>query len=274
MARRLQESGATAIKVKVGGRMSRNADAFPGRTEGLVSLARRTLGDDVAIYVDGNGSYDAARAIEVGRMMEAHGVGFFEEPCPFDEYEQTKAVADALDMPVAGGEQDSSEARFRWMIEQRGVDVVQPDVVYNGGLIRILRVARMAEAAGMPITPHCPKADPNSAYMLHFASVTPNLGPYQEYHVQGPKPVSWYSPLFDAQEGVLPLPDRAGVGRGVRPRDLGCGRAAVAYLCSPGLAHVIPAWFRRESSFSCASGCPIETFGHDTLGIVQNANRT
>ena len=214
LARRIGESGASAVKVKVGGRMSRNADAFPGRTEGLISLARQTLGDDVAIYVDANGSYDAAHAIEVGHMLEAHGVVFFEEPCPFDEYEQTKAVADALDIPVAGGEQDTSVARFRWMIDHRGVDLVQPDVVYNGGLIRTLRVARMTEAAGMPITPHCPKADPNSAYMLHFAAVTPNLGPHQEYRMQGPKPVSWYSPTFDARDGVLAVP--TGPGWGVR----------------------------------------------------------
>jgi len=212
LARRLEESGASAIKVKIGGRMSRNADAYHGRSEGLVSLARRELGDGTAIYVDANGSYDAAHAIEVGHMLEAHGVGFYEEPCPFDEYDQTQAVADALEIPVAGGEQDTSAARFRWMIERRGVDLVQPDVVYNGGLIRTLRVAIMAQEAGMPITPHCPKADPNSAYMLHFAAVTPNLGPHQEYHYRGARPVSWYRPTFDARDGALPLPDGPGWG--------------------------------------------------------------
>ena len=81
--------------------------------------------------------------------MEEYDYGFYEEPCRFDHLEDTKAVADALRIPVAGGEQEFSEYRFRWMIANRGVDIVQPDLHYHGGFIRSMRVARMAHAAGM-----------------------------------------------------------------------------------------------------------------------------
>lgn len=212
VSRRLEETGATAVKLKIGGRMSRNADASPGRTEKLVDLARATWGDAVILYVDANGSYDAKKAIELGRMLESYGVGFFEEPCPFDEYEQTKQVADALEMTIAGGEQDTSVARFRWMIEHRGVDLLQPDIIYNGGFTRCLRVAQMAEAAGMEVTPHCPRADPNTAYMLHFASVIPNLGPHQEYQAQRRHAQWWDSPSFEAKNGVVRVPTTPGLG--------------------------------------------------------------
>ncbi|KST63892.1 hypothetical protein BC008_16455 [Mastigocoleus testarum BC008] len=84
--------------------MSRNADAAPGRTEGLVSLARKTFASDIDIYVDANGSYDATAGIEVGKMLESYNISFFEEPCPFDDFEQTKCVADALSIPIATGE--------------------------------------------------------------------------------------------------------------------------------------------------------------------------
>jgi L-alanine-DL-glutamate epimerase-like enolase superfamily enzyme len=192
--------------------MSRNADAAPGRTKALVALARRTWGDEVTLYVDANGSYDAEHAIEVGRMLESYNVSFFEEPCPFDEYEQTKQVADALDIAVAGGEQDTSVARFRWMIQHRGVDLVQPDLVYNGGFIRCLRIAEMAQDAGMKITPHCPRNDPNLAYMLHFASVVPNLGPHQEYRTKKIRSQWWVSPSFEARHGVVQVPMGPGLG--------------------------------------------------------------
>ncbi|MEZ4681625.1 MAG: enolase C-terminal domain-like protein [Caldilineaceae bacterium] len=66
------------VKLKIGGRMSQNADACTGRTEALVALARKTFGADVAIYVDANSSYDGPTAIEVGRMLEAHSVGWLE----------------------------------------------------------------------------------------------------------------------------------------------------------------------------------------------------
>jgi L-alanine-DL-glutamate epimerase-like enolase superfamily enzyme len=212
LAERLAETGARAVKLKIGGRMSDNADAAPGRTEGLVSLARQRFGDDVAIYVDANGSYRAEKAIEIGQMLEANGVGFFEEPCPWQEYEAIKQVADALEMPVAGGEQDSSVAQFERMVRHRIVDLLQPDIAYAGGFIRSLRVAGIARRYGTPVTPHCSKADPNSAYMLHFAALVPNLGPYQEYRAK-PQPKDWWQcPAFEVRDGVLPVPAGPGLG--------------------------------------------------------------
>ena len=68
--------------------------------------------------------------------MEEHDYAFYEEPCRFDHLEETKEVADALTIPVAGGEQEFSDWRFRWMIDHRGVDIVQPDLHYYGGFIR------------------------------------------------------------------------------------------------------------------------------------------
>jgi L-alanine-DL-glutamate epimerase-like enolase superfamily enzyme len=147
-------------------------------------------------------------------MLEANGVGFFEEPCPWEEYEETKRVTDALDMTVAGGEQDSSLPRFAWMIQNGVVDLVQPDLAYNGGFTRCLRVAKMAQTGGLQITPHCPKADPNTAYMLHFAAVVPNLGPHQEYRGMRREggEAWWRSPSFDVREGTVPVPDGPGLG--------------------------------------------------------------
>jgi len=209
---RIAETGADAVKLKIGGRMSANADAMPGRTARLVPLARKTFGDDVTIYVDANSSYDAAHAIEVGALLVDYGVAFFEEPCPWQDYWQTKQVADALDMPVAGGEQDSSLPLFDWMIRERVVDVVQTDVMYNGGLIRLMRVARMAQATGIPIMPHSPKAGAESAPVLHFAAIAPNLGPYQEYHGAPVAPEPWYVPDFAIRTGAVVVPTGPGLG--------------------------------------------------------------
>jgi L-alanine-DL-glutamate epimerase-like enolase superfamily enzyme len=209
---RLAETGARAVKLKIGGRMSANADAMPGRTERLVPLARERLGDEIAIYVDANGSYDAGKAIEVGRMLEANGVGFYEEPCPWEQYEWTQQVAQALEMTVAGGEQDSSLPRFAQMIRDGVVDMVQPDLAYVGGFIRSLRVASMAREAGMRVTPHSSKSDANTAYMLHFAAVTSNAGPYQEYNAAPPRGQWWEAPPFEVHEGTIAVPDGPGLG--------------------------------------------------------------
>ena len=103
MQQLIEETGAKAVKFRVGGRMSRNADAMPGRTEKLITLSRKVLGDDIAIHADSNSSYDPLEAIEVGRRLEDIGAVYFEEPCPFDHLEDTKRVTEALTIPVAGG---------------------------------------------------------------------------------------------------------------------------------------------------------------------------
>ncbi|MGC8793195.1 MAG: mandelate racemase/muconate lactonizing enzyme family protein [Bryobacteraceae bacterium] len=206
-------TGARAVKFKIGGRMSRNADAYPGRTQRLMTLARKRLGEDILIYADANGSYDSRAAIEVGRMLEDLKVGFFEEPCPWEELGETKQVADALSIPVAGGEQDASLWRFQWMIENRVVDIVQPDINYNGGLIRTARVARMARKVNMWIVPHNTQTDAAACNMLQFASAIPNAGPYMEFPFRGPrKPASWYSPNFEIRNGVIKVPEGPGLG--------------------------------------------------------------
>ena len=207
----VEETGAKAVKFRVGGRMSRNADAMPGRTERLIPLARKRLGDQIAIHADANSSYDPPKAIEVGRMLEDIGAVYFEEPCPFDHLEDTKRVADVLTLPVAGGEQEYSQRRFRWMIYNHGVDIVQPDLHYYGGLIRSTRVARMAALAGMPTTVHI-SGGLGFVYMLHFASYTPDIGQYQEYKRGTEKYGNWFDPPLEIKNGAITVPQGPGVG--------------------------------------------------------------
>lgn len=213
LSKRLVETKANAIKMKIGGRMLNNADSIPGRTESLIPLARKTFGDDITLYVDANGSYDHRKAVEIGRMLEDNGYSWFEEPCPFEQYEETKMVADALSMDVAGGEQDCNLGHFRVMIRERVVDMIQPDLMYNGGLIRALRVARMAAEAGIKATPHSPKHNPELCTLLHFASVVRNTGPFMEFPAVKVSYDSWYDPAFVIQEGgKIKLPKGPGLG--------------------------------------------------------------
>jgi L-alanine-DL-glutamate epimerase-like enolase superfamily enzyme len=205
------ESGAKALKFRVGGRMSRNADASPGRTETLIPLVRKAFGDSFDIHADSNSSYDPPKAIEVGRLLEEIKAVYFEEPCPFDHLEDTKQVADALTIPVAGGEQEYSEWRFRWMIANRGVDIVQPDLHYYGGMVRSIRVARMAALAKMPTTVHI-SGGFGFVYMLHFASCVPDIGRYQEYKMGTGKYGAWFDTPITVKDGKMSVPTGPGVG--------------------------------------------------------------
>ena len=130
-------------------------------------------------------SYSAAKAIEIGKRLQEMKYLWFEEPCPWEELSETKKVADALEMKVAFGEQDSSLWLFQWMIDNKVMDVVQPDLNYNGGFIRAARVARMARKANMWICPHNTQTGAASVNILQFAATTPNIGPWMEYVSRG-----------------------------------------------------------------------------------------
>ena len=207
----IDETGAQAVKYRIGGRMSRNEDASPGRTDTLIPLSRKVLGDHIDIHADSNSSYDPPLAIKAGRMLEDIGAVYFEEPCPFDHLEDTKLVADTLTIPVSGGEQESSQRRFRWMIANRGVDIVQPDLHYYGGLIRSTRVARMAALANMSTTVHI-SGGFGFIYMLIFASITPDIGRYQEYKRGIEKYKDWFNPALQIHNGEMTVPQGPGTG--------------------------------------------------------------
>ncbi len=176
---------AKALKIKVGGLMfmtdDMNAVGPAGRTETMIPLVRKTFGDDMVLYADSNGFYSVEEAIRVGKLLEEYRYEFFEEPVPFDWYEETKQVADALIIPVAGGEQEYSLHGFRWLIANDGLQIVQPDTFYFGGMIRSMRVALMAEAAGKKCTPHMSGGDLGFLYMMHFVSALPNALDYHEF---------------------------------------------------------------------------------------------
>jgi L-alanine-DL-glutamate epimerase-like enolase superfamily enzyme len=216
LAKHIEQNGARAVKFKVGGRMSNNADSMPGRTEGLIRLVRKALGDKITIYADSNGSYDCRKAVEVGKLMQDNNIDMFEEPCPFDHLEETRCVADALSIPISGGEQETSLRRFRWMIQNDAVQAVQPDLHYNGGFIRAIRVARMAAQAGISVMPHMSGEGTGYVDVLQFASCTPNIGPFHEYKGGLPQTGPWYDPPLRLKDGAINVP--TGPGLGITPQ--------------------------------------------------------
>ena len=222
LARLVDERGFTAFKVRAGAEVGRGRDEWPGRTEAIVPLMRRALGDEAALMIDANSCYAPPRAIEIGRLLEAHGYAHFEEPCPYWELEQTKAVADALDIDVAGGEQDCDLPTWRRMIETRTVDVVQPDVCYVGGICRALEVARTAERAGLVVTPHAANLSLVTLFTMHLLRALPNAGPYVELSIEGADYYPWQQGLFAEDpyrvvDGELRVTDRPGWGVEIAP---------------------------------------------------------
>jgi L-alanine-DL-glutamate epimerase-like enolase superfamily enzyme len=214
---RLRERhGFDAFKVRIGKECGHDEDEWPGRTESVVARVRDALGAEPALLVDANSCYTPARAIEVGRMLEHHGVSHFEEPCPYWELDWTREVAEALELDVTGGEQDWDLGVWRRMVATRAVDVVQPDVCYVGGLTRALCVAAMADAAGLPCTPHSANHSLVLVFTLHLMASIQNAGRYVEFSIEPDADYPWqigmYEPRPQVVEGLVEVPSGPGWG--------------------------------------------------------------
>ncbi|MCG8377550.1 MAG: mandelate racemase/muconate lactonizing enzyme family protein, partial [Chlorobiales bacterium] len=221
-----QATKAKAIKLRAGrgDNLGSDIDNAPGRTEKLIRMAREMFGDDMVLMIDGNGSYSVKEAIRIGKILEEYNYYFYEEPVPWDWYEEQKLVADAMKIPMAGGEEEFGIHAFRWLIANNAFEILQPDNFYFGGMIRSMQVARMAAAAGKTIVPHMSSGGLGYLYLLHFTSAVPNAGEYHEFKMFATKdangttiPIESKTEPFESIQGVIKVPTGHGLGITIDP---------------------------------------------------------
>ena len=174
----LRDQGFTAVKLGWGP-LGRD----PEHDVRLAAAAKEAAGDG-DILIDAGLGYvaDAKVAIGVARELEQLGVYWLEEPFEPDEYEAYAELADAVDIRIAAGEQDTTVWGFRELIERGHVDLVQPDVTRCGGITELLRIAALARDHGVETVPHAWKSGIIKAASLHVNAVLPD-GTFQEYCV-------------------------------------------------------------------------------------------
>jgi len=210
---KLAATGAKGVKIKVGGRMM-NTPENDAQTRKFVPMVRKKLGDDITIYADANGSYSPKEGVEIGRLLEDYGVEIFEEPCNFEDEDGTRMVGEMLTkIKLAGGEQDTSTYRFRRLAQTDVCDILQPDLYYNGGILRALQVSEIARVyGGKGFAPHSPKADPLMGPFWQVAALASNLYGLQElvYNI-GEKAPSWHSKIM-LEDGRVAISERSGLG--------------------------------------------------------------
>jgi L-alanine-DL-glutamate epimerase-like enolase superfamily enzyme len=201
-ARGFVKQGYRAMKMRIGkSRVEEDLDR--------VKAVREAIGQDVKLMVDANQRFTVEYAIRLGRKLEAFDITWFEEPVPAYDLEGTARVAAALDVPIAGGENIYTRYGFREMLERKAADILMPDLVCVGGVTELLKVAHMAEAFGVPVTPHIFPEE-----SMHLAAALPNC-----IYVEN---MPWFSPLYreeiELRNGSILLPQRPGYGFTFDPR--------------------------------------------------------
>ncbi len=181
-----------------------------------VRLARaaKNVAGATDILIDAGFGYgaDAKRAIRVARKFEDLGIFWLEEPFEPDEFEAYAELADAVDLPVAAGEEEATRWGFRELAERGHVDIVQPDVTRCGGLSEALKIAREAEGKGLKCVPHAWKSGIIKAASLHLNAVLDNAY-FQEYCVaETPINLLLTRERMPIKDGWVDVPDKPGLG--------------------------------------------------------------
>ena len=195
-AARSLSSGIGGIKIKVG-----HPDAAVDRAR--VQAVRETIGEDTPLMVDANQQWDRPTALRMGRWLEQFDLVWIEEPLDAYDVEGHRQLADALDTPIATGEMLASVAEHVRLIDARACDILQPDAPRVGGITQFLKLATLADHAGLQLAPHFAME-----IHLHLAAAYPRE-PWVEHF-------DWLDPLFEerleTKDGRMLVPDRPGLG--------------------------------------------------------------
>jgi len=178
-----------------------------------VKAVRRAVGPGFKLAIDANNAWTPAVTLRFMRQVADQDIFWLEEPVPTDDVSGSAEIAHALDVPVAGYESETGLGGFRDLIERKAVDIVQPDVIWTGGITECRRVAALAHAHRLPVIPHVFSSAVASIANMHFIASIPNGG-LLEFD-QNPNPLRselFEEPIEVANDGTVRLPDRPGLG--------------------------------------------------------------
>jgi D-arabinonate dehydratase len=195
-AQRFVNDGFNAIKMQVAHVFTPEEDVINVRD------MRTALGKQVQIMVDVNQGWSADQAIQTGRQLDAFDLAWLEEPVVADDFDGYHRVADAIKTPVVGGENHFTHHDLKPFLASGKVPILQPDVM-RGGFTELLKIAQMANDAGLGIAPHL-----FPELMVHLNAAIPNPV-WLEY-------MGWFDALWVEPNlpdgGMMSPPDRPGHG--------------------------------------------------------------
>ena len=178
-----------------------------------VAAVRRALGGQAKLMVDVNCAWSASFAIEMGRKFEPYKLDWIEEPVATDDIDGSARVAEALVTPIAGYETEIGLYGFRELITRGAVDIVQPDLAWAGGFSECRRIAALAHAHHLMVTPHAFAGAVLLAASLHFIASIPNgLALEFDQNPNGLRDELLKEPIRIDSDGMIKLPERPGLG--------------------------------------------------------------
>ncbi len=166
-AAKIKSMGFTATKMKTG--------FGPKPDVKLCEAVRRGVGDDFPFMVDANHAYTTSDAFFVGRALEELDAYWFEEPVAPEDIDGYRELRTSLKVNISGGEAVFNRWAWRNLLENRGIDIAQPEVCALGGVSEYLRVLSLCHAHFTPVVNHVWGSAIAVATNLHLLAAMPAI---------------------------------------------------------------------------------------------------
>ena len=196
------------------------AEAGPALVWGVerVAAVREAIGPDVELMVDCHERFNRELAIRVARELARLGVVWFEDPTePTDDLDGLAAIRAAVDLPLVTGERLFGRAAFWPLLQSGAVGTIMPDVKHCGGLWEGKKIAAMAEAARVMVSPHNPSGPIATLASAHLAATLPNFSRLEYAWGEVPWRPALTTPAEAIVDGELAIPQMPGLGATLDP---------------------------------------------------------
>lgn len=185
-----------------------------------VRAMREAIGPDVGLMVDVNCGYDFDTALEAARRWGPEGLFWLEEPLSPYLVDALGRLREAIDIPIAAGENEFTIHGFKQLFDRKAVDYAMPDVGRAGGLLETQRICALAAAYGVTVSPHSFSSGVHLAATLHLMAATPNTK-LLELDVAGMAILDeLFTEPLKIQDGQVFVPEAPGLGVELRDETL------------------------------------------------------
>ena len=203
----IERGGFRAVKMRVGA-----ADGGIDESVARVEAARRVLGSGTRIAVDTHASFTVAEGKRFARLVRDLDLMWLEEPVSPDDVAGTREVRLSSEVPIAAGERAITRFDHLQLLQQRAVDVLQPDLAICGGITEGVHIAGLAAAYGIRLAPHVWDSSVMYAASLAFAVATPGVFIMEQCMSHNPLLNQLPADPIEVKDGHVSPRDEPGLG--------------------------------------------------------------
>ena len=163
----------------------------------IVEHVRSMVGYEIPLSSDHYGHIDLNNCIRLGKALDKYRLAWLEDMVPWQYTEQLKTISNAIETPVATGEDIFLLQDFRPLIDAHAVDIIHPDLVSSGGLLETKRIGDYAEEKGIAMAMHQAGTPISFTANVHCAAATQNFLALEHHSVDVP----WWEGLVKTTDG-------------------------------------------------------------------------